>query len=975
VYSTEDEEFMNIEGFDRFAADPEYDSDGTQPIYHNEPINLYYTRKRYDLTFMDGNTPLGKVESIPYEQKLSLYSNEISSINVPDKDGQKFVGWFLDKTGNTEANLSTATMPLNGLTVYAKYADVEFNVTLDLDGGTFDGSKDFWINYGAKVDSNELTQKAEKTGEELVGWFYADGPKAGQAYEFGPVTESTTPLVYDAAYGTYTGTVHLVARWRSPGLVYIKYDAGANGTDAPTNDKYGYAYSSSVVVDKPSKANSGFNFIGWVIDNGSLEYDEDGNVIVNDSDILYPNGSFKIDRSVVTTEGDKEYVTLVAVYERTGGANSSTATTTITYHSNDGKANTKLIAKVGDKDLRVNQSVEVLTLEEAFGEGYAREGYEFIGWNTDKAASTASVEAGQEYKIAADNEDASTSNTSDNVLYAIWTKKKHNVTYEITGTIIPDGVTAPTGATNVEYGTEVTVKENLSAEGYTFSGWTTTDATVTAGKFNMPDKDVKFTGSFTANRHNVTYEITGDVIPEGVTAPEGDTEVAYGTEVTVKDALSAAGYTFSGWTTNDATVTAGKFEMPDKNVKFTGSFTANSDVAYKVQWLTKDADGNDKTLKDEETRTDGTTGQSASATDADKVFPGYTYDAASSTDSVIVKGDGSSVIKLYFTVNRHNVTYEITGDVKPEGVTAPTGETNVAYGTEVTVKEDLSAAGYTFTGWTTNDATVVDGKFEMPDRDVAFKGEFAAKTDVTYKVQWLTKDADGNDKTLRDEETRTDGTTGQSASATDADKVFPGYTYDAASSTDSVIVKGDGSSVIKLYFTVNRHNVTYEITGDVIPEGVTAPTGETNVAYGTEVTVKDALSAAGYTFSGWTTTNATVVDGKFGMPDGDVAFTGSFTANRDVEYKVQWLTKNENGQDVPLRTEETRNNGTTGQEVSATDADKVFPGYTYDASSSTESVIVKGDGSSVIKLYFTVNRHNLTYEISGDVIPEVLTAP
>ena len=973
--STEDEEFMNIEGFDRFAANPEYDSDGEQPIYHNEPINLYYTRKRYDLTFMDGNTPLGKVESIPYEQKLSLYSDEIDSIDVPDKDGQKFVGWFLDKTGNTEAKLSTATMPLNGLTVYAKYADVEFNVTLDLDGGTFDGSTDFWVNYGAKVDSNELTQKAEKTGEELVGWFYADGPKAGQAYEFGPVTESTTPLVYDAAYGTYTGTVHLVARWRSPGLVYIKYDAGANGTDAPTNDKYGYAYSSSVVVDKPSKANSGFNFIGWVIDNGSLEYDEDGNVIVNDSDILYPNGSFKIDRSVVTTVGDKEYITLVAVYERTGGANSSTATTTITYHSNDGKANTKPIAKVGDKDLRVNQSVEVLTLEEAFGEGYAREGYEFIGWNTDKDASTASVKAGQDYKIAADNEDASTSNTKANVLYAIWTKKKHNVTYEITGTIIPDGVTAPTGETNIEYGIEVTVKDALSAEGYTFSGWTTTDVTVTDGKFNMPDKDVKFTGSFTANRHNVTYEITGNVIPEGVTAPTGETDVAYGTEVTVKDALSAAGYTFSGWTTNDATVTAGKFDMPDKDVAFTGSFTANSNVAYKIQWLTKDADGNDKTLRDEETRTDGTTGQSASATDADKIFPGYTYDAASSTDSVIVKGDGSSVIKLYFTVNRHNVTYAITGDVIPEGVTAPTGETNVAYGTEVTVKEDLSAAGYTFTGWTTNDATVVDGKFEMPDGDVAFTGKFAAKTDVTYKVQWLTKDADGNDKTLKDEETRTDGTTGQSASATDADKVFPGYTYDAESSTDSVIVKGDGSSVIKLYFTVNRHNVTYAITGNVIPEGVTAPTGDTEVAYGTEVTVKGDLSAAGYTFSGWTTDDATVVDGKFSMPDGNVAFTGSFTANTNVEYKVQWLTKNENGQDVPLRTEETRNNGTTGQSASATDADKVFPGYTYDAESSTDSVIVKGDGSSVIKLYFTVNRHNVTYAITGDVIPEGVTAP
>ena len=48
----------------------------------------------------------------------------------------------------------------------------------------------------------------------------------------------------------------------------------------------------------------------------------------------------------------------------------------------------------------------------------------------------------------------------------------------------------------VDFGTEVTVRENPTKAGYSFSGWSTTDATVADGKFTMPDKDVTITGSW-----------------------------------------------------------------------------------------------------------------------------------------------------------------------------------------------------------------------------------------------------------------------------------------------------------------------------------------------------------------------------------------------------------------------------------------------------------------------------------------------
>jgi uncharacterized repeat protein (TIGR02543 family) len=481
IRSTKDEEFMVIDGFERFAADPEYGPDGKQDIVHNKPIKLYYTRKKYPINFMDGDSPLGKLEDIPYEQKLSEYADEINAISVADKSGQKFVGWYLDKTCTEPFVLAGAIMPLNGLTVYAKFADIEFNVLLNLDGGTFDGETDFWVKYGDKVDANELTQKAHKDEWELVGWFYEEGPKAGQAYDFDRVIESCTPLKYDPDYGTYSGTVKLIAGWRFPGLVYIKYDAGANGSDAPDNDHYGYAYDSSVVVDKPSKPNSGFNFIGWVIDTGSLEYDKYGDVIAAEDDVLYPNGSFTINRSYVTKDGEKEYITLVAVYEKIGAENSSTETTTITYDANDGTGTTLLVDKIGGKDLRVNQSVEVFTLEGAFGSGYKKQGYKFLGWDLDKNASAAGIKPGQAYTIAADNEDKSHTNTKANILYAIWEKDEsqtqptwYKVQHDVAGEIKDSKTYEGTAWINddpamieVEEGS---LKEN-TYQGYKFAGY------------------------------------------------------------------------------------------------------------------------------------------------------------------------------------------------------------------------------------------------------------------------------------------------------------------------------------------------------------------------------------------------------------------------------------------------------------------------------------------------------------------------
>lgn len=74
------------------------------------------------------------------------------------------------------------------------------------------------------------------------------------------------------------------------------------------------------------------------------------------------------------------------------------------------------------------------------------------------------------------------------------------------------------------------------------------------------------------NSYTVTYQYTGEV-PEGAPAAPAAQTCPEGTEVTVAAAPSLNGYKFNGWTTDDTTVTDGKFTVTG-DVTFTGSWEA-----------------------------------------------------------------------------------------------------------------------------------------------------------------------------------------------------------------------------------------------------------------------------------------------------------------------------------------------------------------------------------------------------------------
>ena len=84
---------------------------------------------------------------------------------------------------------------------------------------------------------------------------------------------------------------------------------------------------------------------------------------------------------------------------------------------------------------------------------WSRDYYDFLGWNTNSAASTATYTNGQSVRFS--------DNTS---LYAIWQRKKYTITFNSNG-----GSAVP--QINQEWGSSVTAPANPTKSGYNFTGW------------------------------------------------------------------------------------------------------------------------------------------------------------------------------------------------------------------------------------------------------------------------------------------------------------------------------------------------------------------------------------------------------------------------------------------------------------------------------------------------------------------------
>ena len=124
--------------------------------------------------------------------------------------------------------------------------------------------------------------------------------------------------------------------------------------------------------------------------------------------------------------------------------------------------------------------------------------------------------------------------TKDNPLKIYYRATPHTVTYQYDG-VVPDGAPEVPAVVHAGYSAPVTVAENPTLSGYTFSGWkvqSPSGVEIKDGKLTMPNKDVVLVGTW--NKTTPPIEPIGSItVTKYVTGNKGDYHRSFPMQITL----------------------------------------------------------------------------------------------------------------------------------------------------------------------------------------------------------------------------------------------------------------------------------------------------------------------------------------------------------------------------------------------------------------------------------------------------------
>ena len=454
------------------------------------------------------------------------------------------------------------------------------------------------------------------------------------------------------------------------------------------------------------------------------------------------------------------------------------------------------------------------------------------------------------------------------VLWLYYTRNSYNLRFENCQPMDPESIKfeakLSTGKPSRDPGRPSYVDSD-----YTFAGWyldpgfkepvnwnetMTEDGLTIYAKWEKPKYTVDFVTNCKEEKASITREKGFVLTEEELAAPDkADDE-------------------FLGWYTDSALTK--KFIPESQIVKDTTLYARwrNSDtVTYTVKYMCGDvaiADAKQQTVI-----------RNSTVSEPAETVEGY-YPETLSISAMITK-DGQEIIFKYRAVQSwtYTVKYLLEGTKTPvPGSTVETGTTS---------DQNVMITFKTFEGYTLKSDPVQ--KVTQENQVVIFY--YVPKTAIYHIQHWYERPngefglryidtfntAAGQSVTIRGQEIPVDGFT--------LDTSIAGTVTDGTTNIQNVLS-------LKLYYTRNTHQVSYQYEGDV-PTGAPAVPDVANHKYQAQVTVAENPNVTGYIFIGWTaaTENGTAVTttgGKFVMPDANVVLKGSFTA-AEQNYRVKYL--------------------------------------------------------------------------------------
>lgn len=449
------------------AKDPNtgyYDSNpstpGYDPVSNYTNLHIRFDRLQYNVLYQDGvyvdsdgnpvegyssRGQLHVVNGVTYGSNMSSYNAGGTNYYEPTYDGFVFSGWYADENCTHPYTFTTMT---EGITVYAKWTQIQYRVFLHpnagtdttLDWGSGTQSMNFRVTHGGKVS----TPTGLRSEYEFVGWYLdEDFTQVFNADAF-VLNETTVTTPYDKTvdmtdpmdkWGNgattnadvdrfwITKKLDLYAKWRATLVgadgIGIAYDANG-GSNAP-HDTLLYLDSADAVAQAastPANADT-HQFMYWVVQT----WDESEGKYVDTDEVVFPGDTFTVlkdNAKVVEEPGstpENPNYTYTVQLRAEYGKKGSPSTTKVLFDANSGTFSSGATTVEGI--LKVNEKIPVPAEP-------TRTGYTFEGWGTTADASAAAFPSDPKLSAstgyAADDLDGLAWDESQqaNVLYAMW---------------------------------------------------------------------------------------------------------------------------------------------------------------------------------------------------------------------------------------------------------------------------------------------------------------------------------------------------------------------------------------------------------------------------------------------------------------------------------------------------------------------------------------------------------------------------
>ena len=146
-----------------FCDNPEY---GRLEIQQDgEYYNLYLinTGDEVTITF----DPNGGTLNAGDETKAVQHNGTYGEMPTPIRSGYHFDGWYTEKDGGTKVDANTSVATKEAHTLYARWSEAKFNITLDPNGGTL-ANTTYEVTYNSPYGELPTPNRA---GYDFDGWF------------------------------------------------------------------------------------------------------------------------------------------------------------------------------------------------------------------------------------------------------------------------------------------------------------------------------------------------------------------------------------------------------------------------------------------------------------------------------------------------------------------------------------------------------------------------------------------------------------------------------------------------------------------------------------------------------------------------------------------------------------------------------------------------------------------------------------